>query len=53
VGKPENVGFVNFNGGNGGDYRLSPKSRFKKTGADGKDPGADMDALESATAGVR
>jgi hypothetical protein len=53
VGKPENVGFVNFNDGNGGDYRLSPKSKFKKAGTDGKDPGADMDALESATAGVR
>jgi hypothetical protein len=44
---------MNFNGGNGGDYRLSPKSRFKGTASDNKDPGADIDAITMATAGVQ
>jgi hypothetical protein len=62
-GQFADVGFVNFNNGNGGDYRLcrGPRqpdpcqraSKYLKTGADGKDPGADMDAIEGATAGVR
>jgi hypothetical protein len=53
VGKPEDVGFVNFNGGGAGNYRLAPKSRYRKAGTDGRDLGADIDAIESATAGVR
>ncbi len=36
-----------------GDYRLSPNSKFKHAGSDQKDPGADLDAIEQATAGVR
>lgn len=47
------VGFVDFREGNGGDYRLAANSKFKKAGSDGKDPGADIDAIEQATRGVR
>jgi hypothetical protein len=46
------VRFVNYNGGNGGDYHLQPSSRYKGKGIDGKDLGADVDAIQSATAGV-
>jgi hypothetical protein len=44
--------FVNYNGGNGGDYHLQPSSPYKGKGTDGKDLGADLDAIQSATAGV-
>jgi hypothetical protein len=50
--KPQDVGFVNYNNGAGGDYHLSPSSKFKKAGTDGKDLGADVDAIEAALAGV-
>jgi hypothetical protein len=43
------VGFVDYAGGN---YRLSPSSPYKNAGTDGKDLGADIDALDAATAGV-
>jgi hypothetical protein len=46
------VRFVNYNGGNGGDYHLQPSSPYKGKGTDGKDLGADLDAIHSATAGV-
>jgi hypothetical protein len=46
------VRFVNYNSGNGGDYHLQASSPYKALGTDGKDLGADIDALESATAGV-
>ncbi len=46
------VQFVNFSGGNGGDYRLQSSSPFRGKGTNGKDAGADMDAINSATAGV-
>ena len=46
------VQFVNYNGGNGGDYHLQPSSPYKGKGTDGKDLGADVDAVDSATAGV-
>ncbi|HET7892392.1 MAG TPA: Ig domain-containing protein [Candidatus Sulfotelmatobacter sp.] len=46
------VQFVNFSGGSGGDYRLQSSSPFRGKGIDGKDAGADMDAINSATAGV-
>lgn len=36
----------------GPDYRLLPTSPFKNKGTDGKDPGADMTALEAAQAGT-
>ncbi len=47
------VQFVNYNGGNGGDYHLQPSSPYKNLGTDGKDLGADVDAVESAIAGVQ
>jgi hypothetical protein len=47
------VQFVNYNGGNGGDYHLQSSSPYKGKGTDGKDLGADIDAVNSATAGVR
>ncbi len=46
------VGFVNFNNGNGGDYRLQPNSPLKNRGTDGKDLGADVNAVNAATAGA-
>lgn len=47
------VGFSNYAEGNGGDYTLSPSSKFKHAAADQKDPGADLDAIDQATLGVR
>lgn len=46
------VEFVNYNGGNGGDYHLQSSSPYKGLGTDGKDLGADVDAVYSAIAGV-
>jgi hypothetical protein len=46
------VRFVNYNAGNGGDYHLQASSPYKGKGTDGKDLGADVDAIHSATAGV-
>ena len=46
------VRFVNYNGGNGGDYHLQSSSPYKGKGTDGKDLGADVDALHAAIAGV-
>ena len=48
----KDVRFVNYNGGNGGDYHLQPSSPYKHKGTDGKDPGADVDAINAAIAGV-
>jgi hypothetical protein len=36
----------------GADYRLLPSSPYKRAGTDRKDLGADVDAVEKATAGV-
>jgi hypothetical protein len=47
------VGFVNYAEGNGGDYRLAPRSKFKHAASDQKDPGADIGAIEEATKDVR
>jgi hypothetical protein len=46
------VDFVNYSNGNGGDYHLQSHSRYKNAGIDGKDLGADIDALQAATAGA-
>lgn len=46
------VQFANYNAGNSGYYYLQPSSPYKGLGTDGKDLGADMDAVESATAGA-
>ncbi len=42
------VGFVNFNGGDGGDYHLQQSSQYVNAGTDGKNLGADIDAVYSA-----
>jgi hypothetical protein len=49
---PEAVRFVNYNGGIGGNYQLQSSSRYKGKATDGKDIGADVAAIASATAGV-
>jgi hypothetical protein len=49
VGDWTKVKFVDLEGGN---YRLAPGSKYRKAGTDGKDIGADIDALEKATEGV-
>ena len=41
--------FVNYNNANGGDYHLLPRAL---TGSDGKDLGADINAVQAAIAGV-
>src|SRR5437588_11795509 len=46
---PADVGFVNYAGG---DYRLAASSPYKNAGTDGKDVGADIDAINAATANV-
>jgi hypothetical protein len=46
------VGFANFNNGVGGNYQLLPSSPYKSAGSDGKDLGADVSTVNSATAGV-
>jgi hypothetical protein len=46
------VRFTNYNAGSGGNYHLQASSPFKGKGTDGKDLGADMDAITAATAGV-
>lgn len=52
VKNPATAGVTNFNSGHGGDYRLSPDSKFKGKGTDGRDIGADISAVQAATAGV-
>jgi hypothetical protein len=44
--------FVNFNGGNGGNYHLLPGSPGKGAATDGSDLGANIDGIQSATAGI-
>jgi hypothetical protein len=46
------IQFVNYNNGNGGNYQLSSSSPYKGTGTDGKDPGADVLAVQTAVTGV-
>ncbi len=46
------AGFVQYNGGVGGDYELQPNSPYKNAGTDGRDLGADIAGLEAALAGV-
>lgn len=45
----DNVGFINCAGG---DYRLAGNSPYKNAGSDGNDPGANLDTLQAAFAGV-
>jgi len=51
--KMSDVKFVDFRGGNGGDYHLQAGSRLKGAGSDGRDIGADLDAINRLTAGVQ
>ncbi len=44
------IGFVNLQGG---DFRLSNSSKYKNKGANGKDLGADIDAIENETRKVK
>jgi hypothetical protein len=55
------VAMLDFRKGNGGDYRLCAEkqmancrmtSPFRKAGTDGKDLGADLDAIHTATSGT-
>ena len=46
------VEFVNYANGKGGDYRLANSSPYRKAGTDGKDLGADIDAIRAAITGV-
>jgi hypothetical protein len=51
-GPMADIGFLAFNLGIGGDYRLMPGSTFSGAGSDDLDIGADMEALKEATEGV-
>lgn len=47
------IEFVNYNGGNGGDYHLLPGSPGKGAATDGTDLGANIDGVQNAIAGIR
>jgi hypothetical protein len=49
---PATIADVDFMNHSGGNYRLAARSPHKKTATDGTDPGADIDAVETATRGV-
>ena len=46
------IHFVNYDNGVGGDYHLLNSSPYKHAGTDGKDLGADIDAINAAISGV-
>lgn len=46
------VGFTSYNNGNGGNYLLAASSPYRNTATDGKDPGADINALNTALSTV-
>ena len=46
------VGFIDFNNGNGGNYELDSNSPYKNKGTDGKDLGADIVGLNQALQNV-
>ncbi len=46
------IHFVNYQNGSGGDYHLEPSSPYKNAASDGKDLGADIDAVATAIANV-
>jgi hypothetical protein len=48
----DEVQFVNYNNGNGGNYELQSSSPYKNKGTDGKDLGADIVGLNAALANV-
>lgn len=47
-----NVGFVNYNGGQGGDYHLTATSPYYLAATDGTDIGANLDTILLHTAGA-
>jgi hypothetical protein len=47
------IGFVNYNSGDGGDYRLLASSPAIGAGSDGKNLGADVDAVLAAVSDVK
>ncbi|MGA7288912.1 MAG: Ig domain-containing protein [Terriglobales bacterium] len=49
----DDVQFVNFNNGNGGNYELQSSSPYKNKGTDGKDLGADIAGLNEMLANVQ
>lgn len=49
---PDAVQFVDYNNGNGGNYQLQATSPYKNAGTDGKDLGADIEAIQAAIANV-
>ncbi len=51
--KMSDVKFADFRGGNNGDYHILAGSRLKGAASDGKDLGADVDAINQAIAGVQ
>jgi hypothetical protein len=53
VGGLDSVGFVNLNHGLDGDYHLAAHSKLKGKGTDGRDPGADVDAVLAGIRGIR
>ena len=53
VGDQREIGYVNLNKGLDGDYHLAASSKFRGKATDGKDPGANVDAVLAAVAGVR
>jgi hypothetical protein len=53
VGDQKSIGYVNLNHGLDGDYHLAASSKFKGKATDGKDPGADIDAVLQAISGIR
>ena len=52
ISDPNNVGFVDYNNGNGGNYELESGSPYKNMGTDGKDLGADIVGLNTFLANV-
>jgi hypothetical protein len=48
----DDVAFVNYKNGNGGNYELQPSSPYKNKGMDNKDLGADIVGLNEALANV-
>jgi hypothetical protein len=46
------VQFSSFSNGNGGNYQLLSTSPYANAGSDGKDLGADLSAIQNATAGA-
>ena len=49
---PQAVQFVAYDGANGGDYRLLSSSKYLGAGTDGKNLGADIETINTITAGV-